>query len=198
MKPQKINIAVSGNTNVGKTTLIRTLMKASIGEVRDAANVTTTCQSYQFDSLQAIFTDTPGFQNPSDTEEYFYELDEDPTYKLSQRRQDKLIFDLEAIKALDGIDAVIYVVSLAAVPDDSFSSEISLIKRKCSKIVAVINQYQQQCKATNEVACKNRIEQWKALFEKHSIDTVVIFDTHWDNPIKVDKIYSGLQVSKVQ
>ncbi|MBE9183180.1 50S ribosome-binding GTPase [Microcoleus sp. LEGE 07076] len=37
---QNISIAVVGHTNTGKTTLIRTLMKTSIGEVGDSANVT--------------------------------------------------------------------------------------------------------------------------------------------------------------
>jgi GTP-binding protein EngB required for normal cell division/uncharacterized membrane protein len=192
MKQQKINIAISGGTNVGKTTLIRTLMKAAIGEVRDAANVTKRGQAYQFDSLQAIFTDTPGFQNASDLDIYLDELDEDPTCKMSQKRQERLAYDLEAIKALENIDAVIYVASLAEVPNDSHGAEISLVKRKCSKIVAVINQYQQQYKATNKSAVENRIEQWKELFKEHSIITVVVFDAHWDNPIKIDRIYNGI------
>ena len=46
MEPQKINIAIAGHTNAGKTTLIRTLMKASVGEVGDSTNPTKEQQEY--------------------------------------------------------------------------------------------------------------------------------------------------------
>lgn len=192
MELQKVNIALSGRTNAGKTTLIRTLMKTSIGEVSDSPNVTKRGQAYYFDSLQATFIDTPGFQYASVIVMYLDALDEDPTFQMPQKWRDKLIYDQDAMTALDNSDAIIYVASLSTVPDDSFNEEISIVKRKCSKVISVINQYEKQLKASSKPEVENRIKQWKALFNDHSINHVVIFDAHWDNPTKINQIYDGI------
>jgi GTPase SAR1 family protein len=192
METQKVSVAIAGRTNAGKTTLIRTLMKTSIGEVNDSPNVTKKGQAYYFDSLQATFIDTPGFQYASVIVMYLDALDEDPTFQMPQKWKDKLAYDHDAIAALDNSDAIIYVASLSIVPDDSFNEEISIVKRKCSKVVALINQYEKQLKASSQPEIENRIKQWKALFHNHSIDHVVVFDAHWDNPAKINQVYGGI------
>lgn len=192
MELQKINVAISGRTNAGKTTLIRTLMKTSIGEVSDSPNVTKRGQAYYFDSLQATFIDTPGFQYASVIVMYLDALDEDPTFQMPQKWRDKLVYDQDAMTALDNSDAIIYVASLSTVPDDSFNEEISIVKRKCSKVVALINQYEKQLKASSKPEVENRIKQWKSLFNDHSINHVVVFDAHWDKPTKINQIYDGI------
>jgi GTPase SAR1 family protein len=61
----KINISLLSHTNVGKTTLARTLLRQDIGEVSDRAHVTEVAESHVLiespagDSL--ILWDTPGF-----------------------------------------------------------------------------------------------------------------------------------------
>lgn len=62
MNTDQIRITIAGHTNVGKTTLIRTLMKTSVGEVRDSANVTKKGEAHFYKGLQATFVDTPGFR----------------------------------------------------------------------------------------------------------------------------------------
>jgi GTPase SAR1 family protein len=189
---QKVNIAIAGRTNAGKTTLIRTLMKTSIGEVKDSPNVTRKGQAYYFDSLQATFIDTPGFQYASVIVMYLDALDEDPDFQMPKKWCDKLAYDQDAMLALDNSDSIIYVASLSVVPDDSFNEEISIVKRKCSKVIAVINQYEKQLKASSKEEVGNRIQQWKAFFHAHAIDHVVLFDAHWDNPVKINQIYNGI------
>jgi hypothetical protein len=60
-----ISLSLISHTNVGKTTLARTLLRADVGEIRDAAHVTETSARYtliettQRDSLE--LWDTPGF-----------------------------------------------------------------------------------------------------------------------------------------
>ena len=60
-----INVSLLSHTNVGKTTLARTLLRQDIGEVGDRAHVTEVAESHvliespQGDSL--ILWDTPGF-----------------------------------------------------------------------------------------------------------------------------------------
>ncbi|HEU5284054.1 MAG TPA: GTPase domain-containing protein, partial [Burkholderiales bacterium] len=60
-----INLSLVSHTNVGKTTLARTLLRRDIGEVRDRAHVTEAAEAHvlietgQGDVLR--LWDTPGF-----------------------------------------------------------------------------------------------------------------------------------------
>ncbi|MCU0940031.1 MAG: GTPase domain-containing protein, partial [Burkholderiaceae bacterium] len=60
-----ISLSLISHTNVGKTTLARTLLRRDVGEVRDAAHVTETADRFlligtpQGDEL--LLWDTPGF-----------------------------------------------------------------------------------------------------------------------------------------
>ncbi|NJM60129.1 MAG: hypothetical protein HC849_07985 [Oscillatoriales cyanobacterium RU_3_3] len=184
MDTQKINIAIAGHTNVGKTTLIRTLMKASVGEVRDSPNVSQREQAYYFNGIQANFIDTPGFQNASAMEMYLDMLDENPNCKMPQKHKDDITYDEKAMKALEKSNLVLYVASLSSVPDDSFKGELSIIKRKCSKIVAIINQYEKELRASSATEVENRVEQWNTFFRGQSVNSIIVFDAHWDNPAK--------------
>jgi len=49
MERQTLKIAIADQTNTGKTTPIRTLMKAEIGEVGDEPNVTPIGTAYDFE-----------------------------------------------------------------------------------------------------------------------------------------------------
>ncbi|TAF01460.1 MAG: hypothetical protein EAZ78_18415 [Oscillatoriales cyanobacterium] len=188
---QNISIAVVGHTNTGKTTLIRTLMKTSIGEVGDSANVTKKGQSYFFEGLQATFIDTPGFQYASNLMMYLDSLNENPDFKMSQSWQEKMVYDLDAIASIESTDVVLYVASLTIVPDDNYKEEISLILKKCSKVVAVINQYKKELAASDKISVDYRVTQWKNLFQERSID-VIVCDAHWDSPVKVKGIYDSI------
>lgn len=46
--PQKINLSLVSHTNVGKTTLARTLLGRDIGEVGDRSHVTTEPEDYVY------------------------------------------------------------------------------------------------------------------------------------------------------
>lgn len=189
---QNIRIAVAGHVNTGKTTLIRTLMKTSVGEVGDSANVTKKGQSYLFEGLQATFIDTPGFQYASELMLYLDLLNKNPELKMQQTFPGKYVYDLEAIAAIESSDIVLYVASLSVVPNDSDKDEIALVKKNCCKVVAVINQYNKELQATDKKSVDDRVTQWKNVFREHSINDVIVFDAHWDNPVKVKQIYDGI------
>ena len=62
--PRTINLSLVSHTNVGKTTLVRTLLQQDVGEVRDAAHVTEIATGYvmlQAGSDTLMLWDTPGF-----------------------------------------------------------------------------------------------------------------------------------------
>ena len=63
--PQKINLSLVSHTNVGKTTLARTLLGRDIVEVGDRSHVTIEPEDYVLlrapDDSELILWDTPGF-----------------------------------------------------------------------------------------------------------------------------------------
>lgn len=65
--PMRIHLSLVSHTNIGKTTLARTLLGRDIGEVADRAHVTETTDDYVLartpDGCELILWDTPGFGN---------------------------------------------------------------------------------------------------------------------------------------
>jgi len=65
LDPVKIQFALVSHTNNGKTTLARTLVGVDVGEVRDAAHVTTFAEAHTLQTSSAgdalLLWDTPGF-----------------------------------------------------------------------------------------------------------------------------------------
>ncbi|MEP6558099.1 MAG: GTPase domain-containing protein, partial [Burkholderiales bacterium] len=63
--PVRLQLALISHTNVGKTTLARTLLGRDIGEVRDAPHITETADSHVLVATDAgdelRLWDTPGF-----------------------------------------------------------------------------------------------------------------------------------------
>ncbi|MGL4500084.1 MAG: GTPase, partial [Planktothrix sp.] len=101
---KKINIAVAGHTNTGKTTLIRTLMKKSVGDVGDVPNLTKEGEKYYCKGLQANFIDTPGFQFASVLMMYFDALNENPNFKMPSSWESDVVYDQDAIKCVEKSD----------------------------------------------------------------------------------------------
>jgi GTPase Era involved in 16S rRNA processing len=182
-----IKIAVAGHTNAGKTTFITTLMRMKVGKIDDSANVTTKGQFHYYDGLQAIFIDTPGFQNPSLAFTYLKGTG------LDQEDMESLKYDLEAIEIIKKSDIAIYLGYLSVVPDDSHKHQIKILKKIQPKVVAVLNQYHQNLQSGGKPKVDNRIRQWTEIFNQHGIDDVIIFDAHWDKRSKEQEIYDAIE-----
>ena len=59
-----VTLSLISHTNVGKTTLARTLLRREIGEVRDEPHVTTLAEAHRLieaDAARLLLWDTPGF-----------------------------------------------------------------------------------------------------------------------------------------
>ena len=67
VRKDSIHLSLVSHTNIGKTTLARTLLSRDIGEVSDRAHVTETAESFELASLPGgealVLWDTPGFGN---------------------------------------------------------------------------------------------------------------------------------------
>jgi GTPase Era involved in 16S rRNA processing len=182
-----IKIAVAGHTNTGKTTFITTLMRMKVGKIDDSANVTTKGQFHYYDGLQAIFIDTPGFQNPSLALTFLKGT------ALDQEDMESIEYDLEAIEVIKQSDIAIYLGDLSVVPDDSHIKEIKIVKRIQPKVVAVLNQYHQNLQSGDKQKVENRITEWTKKFNQNGINDVIIFDAHWDKRSKEKKIYDAIE-----
>ena len=64
MEPDRVTLSLISHTNVGKTTLARTLLRRDVGEVLDQAHVTEVSEAHTLIDTKAgelRLWDTPGF-----------------------------------------------------------------------------------------------------------------------------------------
>ncbi|WP_313707095.1 DUF3482 domain-containing protein [Massilia sp.] len=149
--PVKIQFALVSHTNNGKTTLARTLVGVDVGEVRDAAHVTTFAEAHPLQTSPAgdslLLWDTPGFGdsvrllkrlslagNPIGwfLREVFDRYRDRPFW-LSQQA-------LRAAK--DEADVVLYLVNSAEPPGDAgyLPAEMNILEWLGKPVVVLLNQ----------------------------------------------------------
>ena len=123
--PTTVNLSLVSHTNVGKTTLARTLLRRDVGEVRDRAHVTETAEAHvlidtpEGDAL--VLWDTPGF---GDSARLFrrLRLSENPIGWLITQVWDRFTdrpfhSSQQAIRNVkDESDVVLYLVNAAEAP----------------------------------------------------------------------------------
>jgi GTP-binding protein Era len=102
-------IAILGKPNVGKSTLVNALLGQKVAAVSPRPQTTRRRQLgiLTTDAAQLVFVDTPGVHTPH--------------HKLGQ------FFNQEAEEALDGVDAVLFLVNLSADPDEEDSRVTDLL-----------------------------------------------------------------------
>jgi hypothetical protein len=146
-----INLTVAAHTNVGKTTLVRTLLKRDIGEVADRAHVTedaerhTLLDTAQGDVLQ--LWDTPGF---GDSARLLKRLlaSGNPIGWLQTQVWDRLVdrpffCSQRAIRAVrDESDVVLYLVNAAEDPSASayVDAELQILEWIGKPVLLLLNQ----------------------------------------------------------
>ena len=195
-----VRIALAGHTTVGKTTLISTFRKAPSGEIGDMGNTTKKAKSLQpkdYESLQAIFVDCPGFQNAASMSQVLNFQNTNP--KLAEEfikglalDQVDLQYDQIACDALKRSDVVLYVADIQVPADDSHLQEIRLIQKIQPNIIGILNKARTFERAKGVVARDRRIKQWSGKLNDCSVSNVIDFDAHWDKPSKVIKIYDAI------
>ena len=108
-------IAILGKPNVGKSTLVNTLLGQKIAAVSPRPQTTRRRQLgiLTTGNAQLVFVDTPGVQTPR--------------HKLGQ------FFNQEAEEALDGVDIILFLVDASTEPDEDdqrIASLLSILRRR--------------------------------------------------------------------
>ena len=180
-----VEITLASHTNVGKTTLLRTLLGKDVGEVCDEAHVTQFSERYiwlenaQGEALK--LWDTPGFGDSQRLEKRM-RLSGTPLGWLLRQVWDRLRnpgfyysqIALQTVK--DNADLVLYLVSAAELPaaDAAVLSEMRILEWTGKPVIVLLNQLGEQRTLEQDAA---DITAWTALLAPFNcVHTVLALD----------------------
>jgi len=170
-----ISLSLISHTNAGKTTLARTLLGQSVGEVRDAAHVTLEATPYplidtpQGDKL--VLWDTPGFGDSARLVKRLRQQGNPIGWFMSQvwdrfRDQTFWLNQLAVRNTREQADVVLYLVNAAEEPQDAgyLAPELSVLKWIGKPVIVLLNQTgprrprEQEAQAENQ--WREALRQW--------------------------------------
>jgi hypothetical protein len=148
---REVNLSLISHTNIGKTTLARTLLERNVGEVRDAAHVTATAEPHvmietpEGDVLR--LWDTPGFGDSARLARRLAQSGNPIGWFLSQvwdRWRDRPFWSSQqAVRNVRShADVVLYLVSAAEDPGDAgyVEPEMRILEWLGKPAIALLNQ----------------------------------------------------------
>jgi len=146
----RITLSLISHTNVGKTTLARTLLRRDVGEVFDQAHVTETAEAFpliEAGGHELILWDTPGFGDSARLMKLLRRQREPLGWLLHQvwdRIVDRPLYcsQLAARNVRDEADVVLYLVNAAEDPDDAgyVRLELELLEWLGRPVLLLLNQ----------------------------------------------------------
>lgn len=147
----RIHLSLVSHTNVGKTTLARTLLMRDVGEVADRAHVTETTDDYILargqDGSELILWDTPGFGNSVALARRLEGRKNPLGWFLSEvwdRFADRTFWlDQKAVRHIRDISSVVlYLVNIAETPDRApyIPAEMQLLSWIGKPVIVLLNQ----------------------------------------------------------
>ncbi|HLX27345.1 MAG TPA: DUF3482 domain-containing protein [Casimicrobiaceae bacterium] len=150
-QPQTIALSLIAHTNVGKTTLARTLLDRDVGEVRDEPHVTGSAERYtmietaQGDVLE--LWDTPGFGDSARLARRLAAMDRPIAALLAMtwdRFRDRALWSSQqaVVNVRDEADVVLYLVNASESPGDAgyVEPELRILEWIGKPVVALLNQ----------------------------------------------------------
>ncbi|MCW7540363.1 DUF3482 domain-containing protein [Aquabacterium sp. A7-Y] len=162
-------LSLVSHTNVGKTTLARTLLRRDIGEVRDAAHVTRRAEPYLLaesaagDRLQ--LWDTPGFGDSVRLARRLAQAGNPVGWFLTEvwdRFRDRAFWSAQhAVRnVLEQADVVLYLVNASEAPGDAgyLDAELQVLTLVGKPVLVLLNQLGRPQPAAGEAA---EIERWR-------------------------------------
>jgi len=185
MTAQTITLSLISHTNVGKTTLARTLLYKDIGEVADRAHVTDISEAYELtrtskgEVLQLY--DTPGF---GDTPRLWKHLERANTPLLGflsevwDRFTDRPLWCSQQamLNVRDHADVVLYLVNASEEPKTAgyIEPEMKILQWLDKPIMVLLNQMGPPEQSSVE---EREVNRWRHHFRSISNDTrVIAFD----------------------
>jgi len=196
---EKIHIVLSliSHTNIGKTTLARTLLKRDIGEVRDAAHVTDVSTRFtllETDREALDLWDTPGFGNVHDL---LKRVRQEGgawgwlMHSVVDRAFNRALYhSLQAAKNVRAeADAVLYLVNVRERPEDAgyVNLELELLDALEKPVVMILNQIET---ARIQTASLEQLEgEWRRCFSRFSCLKAVLsldaFTRSWKQELRL-------------
>ena len=164
-----LSISLVSHTNVGKTTLARTLLGRDVGEVRDEAHVTEQAEPFTLIETAAgdrlLLWDTPGFGNSQRLAKRLAQQGEALGWLLSQvwdRWRDRAFWASQrAIRhVLSQADVALYLVNAAEAPDDAgyLVSELQVLGLLGKPVIVLLNQLGPPGSAEDEA---RQVQRWQ-------------------------------------
>ena len=172
----RISLALLSHTNVGKTTLARTLLRRDIGAVMDRAHVTEVADSHVLmgttDGDELVLWDTPGFGDSVRLLRRL-ELSGNPVgWFLSQvwdRFADRPFWcSQQALRAArESADVLLYVINATEEPASAgyVAPEIRILQWLGKPTLVLLNQVGTSADPVREAALAS---QWREMLERHA------------------------------
>ncbi|MDO5103110.1 MAG: GTPase domain-containing protein [Lautropia sp.] len=146
-----ISLSLVSHTNVGKTTLARTLLSQNVGEIRDEPHVTDTADRFELaqtpEGDQLLLWDTPGFGDSARLARRLLQSDKPIGWFVSQvwdRFADRPLWSSQqAVRNVrEEADVVLYLVNAAENPEDAsyVEPEMKILAWIGKPIVVLLNQ----------------------------------------------------------
>ena len=170
--PQTLSLSLVSHTNVGKTTLARTLLARDIGEVRDEAHVTESVESQLWVESPAgdrlLLWDTPGFGDSLRLARRLALAGNPLGWFLSEvwdRWRDRAFWSTQrALRhVLEQADVVLYLVNAAEAPEDAgyLDAELQVLGLIGKPVLALLNQLGPAGAAANAEAEDSLAARWQ-------------------------------------
>lgn len=180
-----ISLSLISHTNAGKTTLARTLLAQSVGEVRDAAHVTMASTAYPLIDTpqgdQLVLWDTPGFGDSARLVKRLRQHGNPIGWFMSQvwdrfRDQTFWLNQLAVRNTREQADVVLYLVNATEAPADAgyLAPELSVLEWIGKPIIVLLNQTGMQRpredEALDEERWRGALRQWPRVKAVLSLD----------------------------
>ena len=176
LNPKTLNLSLVSHTNVGKTTLARTLVRGDVGDVLDQAHVTEVNESYTLletaTGERLELWDTPGF---GDSARLLRRLKGESSglgwlvMQVWDRFSDRAMYSSQqAIKNVrDQADVVLYLVNAAEAPEDAgyLALEMEILGWVEKPVLILLNQTGPARPAVEREADLDRWKQHTARFK---------------------------------
>jgi len=170
LAPRSLSLSLVSHTNVGKTTLARTLLGRDVGEVRDEAHVTASADAHPLVETAAgdrlLLWDTPGFGDSVRLARRLAVAGKPLGWLMTEvwdRWRDRAFWASQhAIRhVLDQADVALYLVNAAEAPEDAayLAPELQVLALLDKPVIVLLNQLGAPGTAADEA---RQVQRWQA------------------------------------